>query len=82
MQLPGVHYVFPLQSRERMETLPEPFRSAIGMSNGWAEQTGVPWVKDCLTIILPEIVNQDGYVVMRISYDIGFEISKLYGCPT
>jgi hypothetical protein len=64
-----------------MEQLPEPFRKGMMRSDLWRdERTRNPPldVTSCGTIFLPQ-VKADCVILLRVGYDPGFEISRLWG---
>ena len=60
--------------------MPEPFYSGIAMSKLWKKEMnrGGLEVTNCLTLYLPENVYEDAFLSLRIGYDSGFDIAKLF----
>jgi len=83
LKLPGVgkYYSFSCMKRHRVENLPELFRTGMKMSEGWQndEKSGGLAITNGLKMYLPERVNEDTLLVLRLSYAQGFNIFDLFG---
>ena len=59
-----------------IENLPEPFRTGMKMSNLWRKEneSGGLAVSNCLSMYLPETVNDDALFVVKLGYLDGLSI--------
>lgn len=75
------YFAFSQTPRHMVDNLPEPFRTGIETAKQWAEEkvTGGLSITNCLTLHLPNKVNEDAYLVIRMGYSAGFHISDTLG---
>lgn len=61
--------------------LPEPFRTGMEKSRQWKDEQerGGLSVTNCLSLHLPEKVNEDTFLVIRMGYWDGFKVSDMLG---
>jgi hypothetical protein len=64
-----------------VDRLPEPFRTGMQTSKLWRDEQkrGGLEVTNCLSLYLPERVNEDSLLVVRMGYRDGFNISNILG---
>jgi hypothetical protein len=64
-----------------VENLPEPFRTGIKKAKGWRKEkkSGGLAITNGLKILLPERINEDSLLVLRLGYHQGFNIFDLFG---
>jgi hypothetical protein len=64
-----------------VESLPEPFRTGMKMSNLWRKEneSGGLAVTNCLSLYLPETFSEDALFVVRVGCLDGFNICNLFG---
>lgn len=64
-----------------IDKLPEPFQTAIKTSKLWKDETkrGGLSVTNSLCLYLPERINEDAFLVIRMGYVEGFKVSHLLG---
>lgn len=67
--------------RHMIDRLPEPFRTGMERSKLWRDEqeTGGLSVTNCLSLHLPEKVNEDTFLVIRMGYRDGFNVSDMLG---
>jgi hypothetical protein len=66
------------------ENLPEPFRTGVRTSKLWSDESeemkrGGLAITNGLCVYLPEIPNNDSFVIITVGYDEGFNVSNLFG---
>lgn len=63
-----------------VDKLPEPFRTGIEQSKLWKheKETG-GLLTNCLALHLPEKVNEDTFLVIRMGYYDGYKVSDILG---
>jgi hypothetical protein len=63
------------------DKLPEPFRTGLQLSKLWREEQeqGGLSVTNCMTLYLPETVNEDTFLLIRMGYKDGYKVSHLFG---
>lgn len=68
-------------SRQLVETIPEPFCTGLRTSKGWTQENdqGGLAVTNGVTILLPEVCNEDSFFLIRMGYESGFHISNSLG---
>lgn len=61
--------------------LPEPFKTGIQNSRQWKDEQKIGGlsVTNCLSLYIPEKQNTDTFLVVRMGYLDGFQISDLLG---
>jgi hypothetical protein len=64
-----------------VESLPEPFRMGMKMSNLWRKEneSGGLAVTNCLSLYLLETFSEDALFVVRVGCLDGFNICNLFG---
>lgn len=64
-----------------VDKLPERFRMGIEKSKLWREEqeTGGLSITNCLSLYLPKRVNEDTFLVIRMGYSEGFNVSDMLG---
>jgi len=77
----GAYCSFSFTRRHMIENVPEPFRTGMKTSNLWRKEKerGGLAVTNCLSIYLPETLNEDALLVIRIGCFQGFNICALFG---
>lgn len=67
--------------RHMIDKLPEQFRRGIETSKLWKDEheRGGLSVTNCLSLYLPEKVNEDALFVVRMGYSEGFNVSNILG---
>lgn len=72
---------FSFMRRHMIDRLPEPFRTGMEKSRQWKDEQerGGLSVTNCLSLHLPEKVNEDSFLVIRMGYWDGFKVSDLLG---
>ncbi|EEH39487.1 hypothetical protein PAAG_08756 [Paracoccidioides lutzii Pb01] len=77
----GQYCSFSFVRRDMIENLPEPFRTALKASKSWKEEQerGGLAVTNCLSMYMPETLNEDALFAVRISYKDGWNICNLFG---
>jgi hypothetical protein len=67
--------------RERVENLPEPFRTGMMKSNLWKneEQRGGLPVTNCLSLYMPKTGDEDVLAVLRLGFERGWKTFDLLG---
>lgn len=66
--------------RHMINKLPEPFRTGMERSKLWRhEQETWGLLTNCLTLHLPEKVNEDTFLVIRMGYHDGYGVSDILG---
>jgi hypothetical protein len=68
-------------SRQLVETIPEPFRAGLKTSKGWTKENdqGGLAVTNGVTILLPEVCNEDSFILIRMGYESGFYVANSLG---
>jgi hypothetical protein len=77
----GQYCSFSFVNRERVESLPEPFRAGVESSGLWKkekEREGLA-ITNCLSIYIPETENKDVLFLVRTGYQDGWNIFNLLG---
>jgi hypothetical protein len=64
-----------------IDKIPEPYCTGMKMSKLWKEEQGRGGlsVTNCLSLYLPENVNGDSLLTIRMSYYHGFHVSNILG---
>jgi hypothetical protein len=64
-----------------IDKLPEPFKTGIQNSSQWKKEQKVGGLSGthCLSLYLPEKVNMDAFLVIRMGYLDGFQVSHFLG---
>ncbi|KAM5487032.1 hypothetical protein MaudMau93_004751 [Microsporum audouinii] len=77
----GQYLSFSFMKRRMIDKVPEPFRSGMESSKLWKEEqeSGGLLVTNCLSLYLPEKINEDAVLLIRIGYYEGFNISNNLG---
>ncbi|EQL33188.1 hypothetical protein, variant [Blastomyces dermatitidis ATCC 26199] len=77
----GPYLSFAFMRCHMIEKLPEPFQAGMKTSKLWKEeqQRGGLSVTNCLSLYLPEKINEDALLVVRMGYFDGFSISDTLG---
>ncbi|PGG95594.1 hypothetical protein AJ80_09933 [Polytolypa hystricis UAMH7299] len=77
----GPFFSFSFMRRHMIEKLPEPFQIGIKSSMLWREELerGGLSVTNCLSLYLPEKINEDTLLVIRMGYYDGFNVANILG---
>ncbi|KAF9884364.1 hypothetical protein FE257_001820 [Aspergillus nanangensis] len=77
----GPYLSFSFMRRHMVDKLPEQLRTGIETSKLWTEERerGGLSVTNCLSLYLPEKINEDALLVIRIGYSEGFNVSNVLG---
>jgi hypothetical protein len=67
-----------LTSRERIDKLPEPFRTGVMTSNEWAKNHGRLGVTNCLSLYMPK-GKDDVIVSLKVGFNSGWNICDTFG---
>lgn len=72
---------FNFTRRHMIDKLPEPFKTGIQNSGQWKneQEIGGLSVTNCLSLYIPEKENKDTFLVVRMGYLDGFQISHRLG---
>lgn len=64
-----------------IDKLPEPFKTGIQNSKQWKDEQEIGGlsVTNCLSLYIPAKVNKDTFLVVRMGYLDGFQVSDLLG---
>lgn len=64
-----------------IDKLPQSFQTGMERSELWKEKQkkGALSVTNCLSLYLPEKINEDAVLVIRMGYNDGFSVSDILG---
>jgi hypothetical protein len=72
---------FPYMNRRKIESIPEPFHTAMKTSRTWSneKERAEETVTNCLRVHFPENGDEDAVIELKVGWQHGFHILNLFG---